>query len=218
MQFHHPAMSDASTAPIVLQFVKRLQDFCPDVEATLEKGGKGSDVWWIDLSTAATHVVVQWSSAAGFRLEEAGSGQPVFGAVPTEQFQTLELTLKRMEQLLTSKSSAEVGGAKLRELRELRGFSQADLGETIGIKQAAISRAERRSDIQLGTLAAFLHGLGGELEVTARFPDCVLPMHFKDLLSSAMDEVIKRPARAAAKTKPPRQNKPGPPPRKLVSR
>ena len=40
----------------------------------------------------------------------------------------------------------------LRELREALHIQQEDLGELLGIKQAAVSRMERRSDIHLSSL------------------------------------------------------------------
>jgi transcriptional regulator with XRE-family HTH domain len=49
--------------------------------------------------------------------------------------------------------------------------SQVELAELIGIKQAAISKIERRSDISVSTLRRLVNALGGELELNARFPD-----------------------------------------------
>jgi transcriptional regulator with XRE-family HTH domain len=59
----------------------------------------------------------------------------------------------------------------LRELRELRERSQAELGERLGIKQAAVSKLERRADLYLSTLRNFIEAMGGSLEIVARFPD-----------------------------------------------
>jgi transcriptional regulator with XRE-family HTH domain len=83
-----------------------------------------------------------------------------------------------MTQLLAEPASAEAGAVALRELRELQGLSQGDLGTRLGIKQAAVSRVERRSDLHLDTLNAIVQALGGTLEIRARFPDCELPIRF----------------------------------------
>ena len=64
----------------------------------------------------------------------------------------------------------------LRELRELQGLSQTEIGEKLGIKQAAVSRVERRTDLHLDTLVTIVEVLGGKLEIRPGFPDCEVPM------------------------------------------
>ncbi len=59
----------------------------------------------------------------------------------------------------------------LTELRHVLDISQEELGELLNKKQAAISRLERRSDMHVSTLRAFVKALGGKLEIIARFPD-----------------------------------------------
>jgi transcriptional regulator with XRE-family HTH domain len=58
--------------------------------------------------------------------------------------------------------------------------SQVTLAEKAGVKQSAISRFEQRSEVKLGTLAAAVKALGGELEVRAHFPDSDVPISLKD--------------------------------------
>lgn len=59
----------------------------------------------------------------------------------------------------------------LQELREALHIQQGELGELLGIKQAAVSRMERRNDILLSTLRKAVEAMGGELIITARFPN-----------------------------------------------
>lgn len=59
----------------------------------------------------------------------------------------------------------------LRELREALHIQQEELGELLGIKQAAVSRMERRSDIHLSNLRKAVEAMGGELVIIARFPN-----------------------------------------------
>jgi transcriptional regulator with XRE-family HTH domain len=71
----------------------------------------------------------------------------------------------------------------LRELRQARARSQRVVAEVLHIKQAAVSKIERRTDMYVSTLREFIHAMGGELEIIARFPDRP-PVHitqFKDL-------------------------------------
>jgi predicted transcriptional regulator len=57
----------------------------------------------------------------------------------------------------------------LQELREALHIQQGELGAMLGIKQAAVSRMERRNDILLSSLRKAVEAMGGELIITARF-------------------------------------------------
>ena len=75
-----------------------------------------------------------------------------------------EKILARADELLAEEMS-------LAELRELRLRSQAQLAEKLGIKQAAVSRLERRADMYLSTLRNLIVSMGGTLRIIAQFPD-----------------------------------------------
>jgi transcriptional regulator with XRE-family HTH domain len=64
----------------------------------------------------------------------------------------------------------------LRELREARHLSQRTLGAVLGSRQSTISRLERRSDMHLSTLRAYVEALGGVLEIRVRFRDGEMPL------------------------------------------
>ena len=64
--------------------------------------------------------------------------------------------------------------ATLRQLREARQRTQEDVGKTLHIKQAAVSKLERRTDMYLSTLRGYIEAMGGELEIVARFPGRVV--------------------------------------------
>jgi transcriptional regulator with XRE-family HTH domain len=59
----------------------------------------------------------------------------------------------------------------LQELRQARSLSQEELAEVLGLNQATISKLERRTDMYLSSLRRFVEAMGGELELTANFPD-----------------------------------------------
>ena len=59
----------------------------------------------------------------------------------------------------------------LNELRHARQLSQEQLAGLLHVKQASISKLERRTDMYISTLRNFIRALGGELEIIARFPD-----------------------------------------------
>jgi len=59
----------------------------------------------------------------------------------------------------------------LDELRAARELTQERLAETLGIKQATVSKIERQSDMYVSTLAKFIEAMGGTLEIRASFPE-----------------------------------------------
>lgn len=60
---------------------------------------------------------------------------------------------------------------RLAELRQAVDKTQRELAEYLGVSQAAISKLEQQPDMLLKTLSKYVAGLGGELIVSARFPD-----------------------------------------------
>jgi len=59
----------------------------------------------------------------------------------------------------------------LAKLRTGRGVSQRTLAASMNVSQANVSRVEREEDVYLSTLSSYITALGGELRLTAVFPD-----------------------------------------------
>jgi DNA-directed RNA polymerase specialized sigma subunit len=59
----------------------------------------------------------------------------------------------------------------LRELRKARQLTQVELAKVLGVKQEQVSRGEKRADMHLSTLQRTVRAMGGELILTAQFPD-----------------------------------------------
>jgi len=57
--------------------------------------------------------------------------------------------------------------SKLRKDQEL---TQQELADIMDIRQSAISQIENQEDIMVRTLERYVRALGGELEITAKFP------------------------------------------------
>ena len=70
-----------------------------------------------------------------------------------------------------AKANAMLKDMALDELRAARAMTQEELGQKLGLKQAAISRMERRTDVYVSTLAKFVEAIGGQLEIRVVFPD-----------------------------------------------
>jgi len=69
------------------------------------------------------------------------------------------------------KTEAMLAAIELNELRKARKLTQEQLAERLGIRQSNVSKMERRADLHVSTLRDVVEAMGGELRLTARFPD-----------------------------------------------
>jgi len=58
----------------------------------------------------------------------------------------------------------------LSELRTAAGQTQQALADELGVSQPCLSKMEKQSDMQIGTLERIVTSLGGRLEVIAHMP------------------------------------------------
>ncbi len=73
----------------------------------------------------------------------------------------------------------------LNEIRAARELTQEHLAKVLRVKQASISKLERRADMYISTLRDFVRAMGGELEITARFPEGEIRISQFDLEKTA---------------------------------
>jgi DNA-binding transcriptional regulator YiaG len=74
----------------------------------------------------------------------------------------------------------------LQELRHARNLSQDQVAQILSVKQAAVSKLEKRTDMYVSTVRNFIKALGGDPEIVAKFPDgSVLISQFEDITSMA---------------------------------
>lgn len=69
------------------------------------------------------------------------------------------------------KVQAEEKEMALRELRQARRITQAQLADNLGIKQPSVAEMEKRTDMYVSTLRSLIEGMGGQLDIIARFPN-----------------------------------------------
>jgi len=58
----------------------------------------------------------------------------------------------------------------LQELRKAREKSQVVIAKKLHVKQAEVSKIERRTDMYVSTLRNYVQAMGGTLEIIAKFP------------------------------------------------
>ncbi len=61
--------------------------------------------------------------------------------------------------------------ATLMQVRKAQNLTQATIGSLLDMDQSEVSRLERRSDMLLSTLRAFIRASGGELQLVATYPE-----------------------------------------------
>jgi predicted transcriptional regulator len=74
------------------------------------------------------------------------------------------LVKRRMKQL-------EQEELTLADLRKAYRITQVDLAKRLGVKQASVSQVENSTDLYLSTLRKHIEAMGGELALTAKFPN-----------------------------------------------
>jgi transcriptional regulator with XRE-family HTH domain len=72
-----------------------------------------------------------------------------------------------------AQEKSEILGAEmaLADLRRAMHLSQEELAATLHINQASVAKMEKRTDMYVSSLRRFIEAMGGELDITARFPD-----------------------------------------------
>lgn len=81
-----------------------------------------------------------------------------------------KLPIKRQKKINKRAKALIAKEMSLRDLRKALEFTQADISSKLHMNQESISRLERRSDLLLSTLSAYIKAMGGELNLTAKFP------------------------------------------------
>lgn len=90
----------------------------------------------------------------------------------TKPFNTLRKKMTPESQKQAAALAEKMlGEMPLQELRCARKLSQEQLAGVLKVKQASVSKLERRTDMYIQSLRGYIEALGGQLEITAHFPD-----------------------------------------------
>ena len=88
---------------------------------------------------------------------------------------TFDKLLQKMSPARRARVDKKVVALKkemaLVELRQAMDMTQTELASELKMKQAAISKFEKQSDIYISTLRKILAGMGGELVISAKFSE-----------------------------------------------
>lgn len=114
----------------------------------------------------------QWSSlGAAVLAEPAGSlADTVLRLCEAhEMYGTSAVWIAWIARLRGGGSQSEL--LSLAELRRARGLTQEQIAQRLSISQSDVSKLERRGNLRLETLRAYVGAMGGRIELTARFND-----------------------------------------------
>lgn len=128
---------------------------------------------WLDLQFEGQFLNIEWNPNKGFGIyfDDVDS----YGLGPSEIYRDKDILFKRVKMLFMEHKQH----LKLKEIREILGMSQIQLGELLGQKQGSISKIEsRESDVLFKTICSMISALGGTLEVKAHFDDFDVPLDF----------------------------------------
>ena len=77
----------------------------------------------------------------------------------------------------------------LHELRKARALTQKALGEALNVNQPAVAKLERRADMYVSNLRAYIEAMGGKLNIVAEFPQGTVAItNFAEDSSNATSE------------------------------
>jgi transcriptional regulator with XRE-family HTH domain len=83
----------------------------------------------------------------------------------------------------------------LRQLRRDRRITQDQVAGRIGTTQTEVSKLERRSDMLVSTLDAYVEAVGGSLDLTVRFPGLAVRIKLAGRVTEAFAAEHRAPPR-----------------------
>ena len=90
----------------------------------------------------------------------------------TQKWSTLKGSMSPQAQARVDARVRETLAAMpLAEIRKAIGMTQAELAGSLDVAQGSVSKIENQADMYISTLRKYVHALGGELHLTAEFPD-----------------------------------------------
>lgn len=155
---------------LIDSLVQGIAEHLQGAEVSVDPPTKAGGSFWVDVRFGGRTAVIEWRPSMGFGVSSLPSDG--YGEGPDEVYHDVPSVISRMVQLLQGGQRTEAPQeASLQWLREIRRISQEELAGMLGIKQAAVSRLERREDMNVSSLQRLIVALGGELQIYARFPE-----------------------------------------------
>ncbi len=150
------------------------------VHVSEDPPARSGGIWYLDASYRNRSAVVEWHPRKGFGLSR--SKEAIYGEGPHEVFTDPLATARRTAELLLENGyTAPPSEAPIARIRLLRGLSQEDLARRLHVRQAAVSKLERKSNVQIGTLRRVIRALGARLVMRVEWGGRSLELNQFDL-------------------------------------
>lgn len=81
------------------------------------------------------------------------------------------LPAERRKSILAEADRLEAEYVTLCALRKAHDLTQVQLADKLGKSQVSIAKMEKRSDLLISTLRAYVEAMGGTLNLSVEFPD-----------------------------------------------
>lgn len=94
------------------------------------------------------------------------------GKPRTKKWSTLKASMRPEAQARVNARVREtLATMPLAEIRKAIGMTQQELAGSLDVAQGSVSKLENQADMYISTLRKYVEALGGELHLTASFPD-----------------------------------------------
>jgi hypothetical protein len=151
-------------------FIDELSRECPGAIVNVDAPRDPKGEWWLDVTSGDFQTNVSWRPKFGFGFFT--SDDKGFGDRPDEIYRRPTDACTRLCQLIGQRRANEaVDPMRLKDVRHMVGTPQTKLAAALKTNQAAVSRMENRKDMYLSSLGEYIHAMGGELELRAKFKD-----------------------------------------------
>lgn len=141
----------------------------PNAVLALDEPASPRGSTFLDVRLNGHAATVEWRENSKFGITSRPDS--AYGEGVDESYESEEDAFKRLVSLLLSQTKTAPRKVRLRELRQAAGLSQVELADRMAIRQASVSKIEQGRDLKLSTLSSLVSALGGELQISARFPD-----------------------------------------------
>lgn len=146
----------------------------PKFDIRIDRPKSADGLWFLSVIREDDFVVeIEWNRHRGFGI--VAGRDLTFGGGIDEIYASAEAAFDRVAELLLSgEPTSSANPVELGELRRLRGFLQKDVAACLGITKSGVAQMERGESLgsmQIETLQRLVASLGGELVISARFPE-----------------------------------------------
>jgi len=149
---------------------RRIEAGIPGVKATLDLPANPRAGGFLHLTLNDRGADVEWEPQSAFGVSSRDR-KPIFGEGPDEVYYDIVAAVRRVEDvLLRGQPTRPTADLLLQDLRTRVGMSQVELAKALSVTQPTLSKIERRRDVLMSTVIKVVEGLGGTLEINARFP------------------------------------------------